>query len=221
MITVLVMTDGRKECLEQTMQGLSKLTKYDNILINDDSADPFYAAWLAQTYGSTNVTIQSSNERSGFGGAIQNAWRTLRKWKPDFVFHLEDDFVLTREVDTFAMIRVLNRNPQIVQMALRRQPWNDIEKAAGGIVESNPDAYVDVRDGKLEWLEHRLFFTTNPSLYRGELVERTWPNEKHSEGKFSIQLFGENTQNVSAFWGGRRSGEWVNHIGQERVGTGY
>ena len=219
--TLLVMFDGRKDYLNRTMSTLNKIRGIDNIFINDDSGDVPMSTWLVQTYGAVGVTIKSSPSRSGFGGAIRNAWSELRKTDADYIFHLEQDFELTKTIDVPMMIRVLEDNENLVQLALRRQPWNDTEKKFGGIVESNPYAYHQRSDflGN-KWLEQSLFFTTNPTLYRASLMDMEWPNESESEGKFGIKLF-EDPNKVTGYWGSRESGEWCFHIGDDRIGTGY
>jgi hypothetical protein len=215
------MTDGRRDCLEQTIDAFGDLVTgpISERWIHDDSGDPAYRAWL--DFAFPGFRIVSTPGRSGFDGAIRSAWEMLRiASECPFVFHLEDDFVFRRPVDLSRVAACLNRHPHLVQLAFRRQPWNDHERAAGGIVEQHPTAYTDRSDGLEEWLEHRLFFTTNPSLYRRSLLDRRWPTGAHSEGRFSHELLGDADLRF-AFYGSRYSGEWVEHIGHERKGTGY
>lgn len=231
-VDVLVMTDGRSDCISQSLASIDRLKGAHLVVtIHDDSGDPEYTRWLVEQFEPfpTNAYVIATPCRSGFGGAIRSAWgylsapETQTHWVPgDWVFHLEDDFVLRRDVDLAAMVRVLDANPNLVQLALRRQPWNDAEKAAGGIVEQHADAYQDMVMGKTpdRWLEHRLFFTTNPSLYRRSLCLREWPEGGNSEGHFTHQLLVDSSVRFG-FWGARDSGEWVEHIGHARVGTGY
>jgi hypothetical protein len=128
------------------------------------------------------------------------------------VFHLEDDFTFNRPVDLGAMAASSIENPNLVQLALRRQPWNDEERAAGGIVEQHPDDYDrPLRPHGHEWLEHRRFFTTNPSLYRRSLCALGWPDVEQSEGHFTHQL--TRPRRALRVLGPRHSGEWVTHIG--------
>jgi hypothetical protein len=218
MTALLVMTDGRRDCIARTIPtALEHLSgPITARVIHDDSADPAYRAWLAKQF--PNFEVIGRSQRLGFGGAIQNAWRHLRSLQPQFVFHLEDDFLLRRPVDLEAMTRALHCEPHLVQMALLRQAVNDAEKAAGGVVEQNPDAYTTVTREFGTWREHRRFFTTNPSLYRGSLCRRPWPDGDHSEGRFGWDLFAEDPDAKCAFWG---EGEWVEHIGDVRAGTGY
>jgi hypothetical protein len=92
MILLVVMTDGRRECIERTIPSFDVFSHPDG--------------------------------RQGFGGAIRFAWELVR-WLPGgdrFVLHLEDDFVFRRPVDLMAMAHVLDDEPHLVQLALRRQP---------------------------------------------------------------------------------------------------
>ncbi len=126
------------------------------------------------------------------------------------------------------MTYVLRRHPHLAQLALRRQPWNDEERAAGGIVEQHPDDFVEVDGGHGSvWLEHRRFLTTNPCLYRRELMDVDWPEGPNSEGMFTHRLLERGFSGAPAsqlrfgYWGSRDSGEAVEHIGHVRAGTGY
>lgn len=222
MISVLVMTDGRDECLAATMESAQEMLQgpITSWVIHDDSGDDAHRRMLADTY--PDAMVIGKGDRRGFGGAIGYAWRWLATGSVfRFVFHLEDDFVFLRPVDLVGMCRVLDSHPYLAQLALRRQPWNAEEAAAGGVVESHPDDYVEVTDGPAVWLEHRRFFTTNPSLYRRQLlVDRRWPRGAESEGRFSLQLFTD-PEVRCGFWGARDSGEAVSHIGTVRNGVGY
>lgn len=237
MIALLVMTDGRLDCIQRSVPSfLFAVDRPDLITelwIHDDSGDPAYRATLAEQFGPHGFKVVGTDGRSGFGGAIRSAWRTLRaESSVEFVFHLEDDFVFPRMVPLAGMMDVLTFAPHVAQMALRRQPWNEAERAAGGIVEQHPGDYTEASGWfprmtfahedclRHEWLEHRRFFTTNPSLYRRGLMERDWPDGANSEGRFSIDLFADGVTR-SGYWGARDSGEWCEHIGRERVGKGY
>jgi hypothetical protein len=222
-ICLLVITDGRKDCILQAIP--SALANLDGPItrrvIHDDSADPEHREWLQHTFPSFQV-MWNPKGRQGFGGAIRSAWSHLGHIPEKYVFHLEDDFTFNRGVPLEELALVLNGNPHLVQLALRRQPWNDTERAAGGVVESRPDEYTErSNDYGMRWLEHRLFFTTNPSLYRTDLIRKhPWPRGPQSEGRFGLELT-KSPKVRFGFWGSRDSGEWVTHIGRERVGIGY
>lgn len=228
MIALVVMTDGRGGYLRQTIASFDRHVTgpVTRRIIHDDSADPGYAAWLARTY--PTYEIASTRHRSGFGGAINSAWAYLSGTSiggyvgDRFVFHLEDDFTFNRSVDLLEMAEVLDVNRHLAQMALRRQPCNDVERGAGGVVEQHPEEYTERRDvAGRSWLEHRLFYTTNPSLVRRSLVDGGWPMGPRSEGVFTHWLLSTDPDLRFGYWGQRTDPPWVEHIGVERTGRGY
>lgn len=233
MIALLVITDGRDDLLDRTIASAERhlhgsITQ--RFLYDDTGLDRRYD--LRRSYGRSATRRQGFDEvfsdrhRRGFTGAIAFAWQWVTvSLMPDvrFVFHLEDDFVFRRPVMLDRMAGVLDRRPYLAQLALRRQPWNAQERVAGGIVEQWPNEYVEMHDDDgNSWLEHRLFFTTNPSLYRVGLCARGWPMVDRSEEEFSRLLFNDPAVRCG-FWGTRASGEWVEHIGADRApaGRGY
>lgn len=228
-IALLIITDGRDEELAATITSAA-----DNLCgpvserwMFDDTGDANHRAALARRYPAYAVLGEA--QRQGFGGAIRCAWAHLATHcKARWVFHLEADFTFTRPVNLAAMSTVLSRNPVLVQMALRRQAWNDAERAAGGVVEQHPHAYTPHHDeAGNTWLEHRLFYTTNPSLYRVSLCATGWPHGAHSEGVMTHRLLNTGSPEVPAhwvrfgYWGQREDQPWVTHIGTTRAGEGY
>ncbi len=223
MIALLVMTDGRDHIFTTIPSAMAYLSgPISERWIHDDSGDPVVADRLARVF--PDWQIISTPGRSGFGGAIRSAWSTLAEVsEADYVFHLEDDFSFARPVDLVDMVGILERNPRLVNLALRRQPWNAEEIAAGGIVEQHPADYAERLDrgAAHPWLEHRRFFTTNPGLYRRSLLlENEWPDGERSEGRFSLALL-EDPDLRFGYYGSRASGEWVHHDGNVRAGKGY
>lgn len=219
-VAVLVMTDGRDDCLMDTVPTLDMLGgPITDRIVHDDTGDPDHHAQLRRWL--PDWQIIATTRRSGFGGAYRHAYEWLRATTTaTHIFATEDDFRITRLVDLTAMAEVLDTHPYLAQLALRRQPWNDVETAAGGIVESRPDNYTDCRSDHADWLEHRLFWTTNPSLFPRRILDRPWPTGLRSEGRFSADLFTDPDVRCG-FWGARDSGEWCHHIGHQRVGHGY
>lgn len=221
-VCLLVITDGRRDCISRTIpSALGNLKgSITRKLIYDDSGDDGHHDWLVDTFPGFEVFSHPMG-RQGFGGAIRAAWAHLHDILEPVVVHVEDDFLFNRQVPLDEMIAVLQANPHLLQMALRRQPWNDEERAAGGIVELHPDDFYDRTDGVHHWLEHRRFWTTNPCVYRSEIMwKHPWPKGPNSEGRFTIDLC-RSPKVRFGFWGARDSGEWVEHIGTERIGTGY
>lgn len=197
---LLFISDGREDYLRQTRASAEEHLPPPRHVIHVDDAD----------------------HELGFDGAIREGWRrVLLETDAEFVFHLEQDFTFNRPVPLAEMAAVLRARPRLAQLALRRQPWNDAERAAGGVVEMHPGDYVDCDLNGWRWLEHTRFFTTNPSLYRRSLCEIGWPEGPESEGRFGIELRRADPRWRFGYWGARDSGEAITHIGEERAGNGY
>lgn len=196
-VALLLISDGREEYLERCERSIREMVPAVDYFIRVDDAD----------------------HRLGFAGAIQEGWQRVLRTDAQLVFHVEQDFVFQRPVPLRDMAAVLAAQPHLVQLALLRQAVNDIERAAGGVIEQHPDSYVLVHDelGRC-WREHRRYFTTNPSLYPRWIVERGWPSGRSSEGRFGIDLFAGDAELRAAYWD---QGIWVEHIGDHRAGTGY
>lgn len=221
-VTVVVVTHGRRDCIERTLDSVGRCVKglkQGPLVIADDSNDIEYRAWLRRRWSTAEIVTGRPQAR-GFGHNTARALHAALETGTPWVFHLEDDFVIQRPVDLGAMAGVMDANPHLSQIVLRRQPWFKRELAAGGLVESDPGAYTDHRDEHgNEWIEHRLGHWTNPNLVRREfLAAHPWPTVPRSEAIMSRQVIGEGFS--SAFWESRTAPPLVEHIG-ERTGRGY
>lgn len=161
----------------------------------------------------------------GFCGAIQTGWARLRaneRARFEYVFHLEEDWSFERRFSIAHMARLLDVEPRIAQVALRRgrEPGE-----AQPVVEAFPDEFEDRVVGMLglgqptrsqEWLEHRLFFTTNPCLYRRSLLDFEWPDPPRCEAAFTDFLAAQGAS--FAYWGDRHDEPWIRHVGHDRAG---
>lgn len=165
------------------------------------------------------IVVDDSEHRLGFGGAIREGWRRVLETDATHCFHLEDDFLFNHPVPLDRMLAVLRSHPHLVQMALLRQPWNERETQAGGIVQMDPHLYRQVEKGNDRWLEHARNVTTNPSLWPRWVLERGWPAGNQSEGRFGLLLFAEDPSYRAAYWG--HGEEWCRHVGDVRAGRGY
>ncbi len=155
----------------------------------------------------------------GYTGSMQRMWTYIkRRAQGAFIFQTEDDFIFERPVDLRVMADTLRMDPGLVQIALLRDAFYQDEKETGGILGWPEPAFTRVGDNGTSRLEHRLFFTANPSLFRKSLTDRPWPQGEHSETLFGKALIRDPGVRF-AFWG---QGEtWVRHIGHVRAGVGY
>ena len=197
-VCALLIGDGRTEIHERSHASLTEnLPRFDAAVVIDDS-----------------------DHSLGFAGVIAEGWRQVLETGAEWVFHAELDFTYRQPVPLEAMVGVLREQKHLAQMALLRQPWNDAEKAAGGVIQVRPDEYEQRVVGGTIWTEHRVCFTTNPSVYSTNLCRHGWPQVEHSEGVFTHRLL-EDPNVRFAFWGGKNDEPLVDHIGVERVGVGY
>lgn len=155
----------------------------------------------------------------GYTGSMRRMWTYLSKRaQGEYIFATEDDFIYPEPVDLEPMILTLRDNPHLAQLALLRDAFYQDEKETGGILGWPEPAFTLVGQNGTSRLEHRLFFTCNPSLFRKSLTARPWPIGKHSETLFGKQLLNDRRLRF-AFWGNRV--ELTKHIGETRAGTGY
>lgn len=174
----------------------------------------------------TPITIAGDPRPVGFCEATRRCWAAAAAGEQEHVFWLEHDFEFLRPVNLSEMAFILGgRGGRIAQVSLMRDAANDTERAAGGLAELHRGAFTAHDSGELGivesgfgWLEHGLYFTTNPSLMRRDfMATNPWPDyPEQCEGRFGIDLAARGYR-----YAVRGSGEpWVHHIG-ERSGFGY
>lgn len=217
-IALVVFTDGRGEFLKETIQSLSEKIGLDSFAdrwIIDDSGNKTYEKWLNESFPEFRFDHHVKN--MGFCHTVDKAWRDLKEnSNADFVFHIEDDFTYNETVDLQNMAKILTENHHLGQLALKRQPVNNEEKRAGDLVRRWGFENFEEKDG---WIEHSIFWTTNPSLFRREILDYGWLTEPQCEGKVSIKL--RNMGFKFAFLGGLQDPPKIHHIGSYRAGKGY
>lgn len=229
-ITILIFTDGRQEYFAMTFQSLKKNVTASHIIstiIIDDSNDPSYASWLDTNYSHEVDHIKHNEKRLGFGGTIRDTWHKLDKLAPryDYVFHLEDDFVFNRSVNLDDLILILEKNPDMAQVCLLRQPWSHDEKIAGGVWQQFPDRFtekfIDGPNEKIYYLSHKEWFSTNPCVYPKWVVALEWPEGYDSEERFWNEKLLLKGAVTCSYFGSKKDIQVVNHIGDGQIGIGY
>lgn len=218
-IALLVMTDGRTDYIGQTLQSASARLKgpITEFWMHDDSGDEQHRQWLRSSFpGFTHI---GEGPRRGFGGAYDHAWKTLTaRSRSSYVFSLEDDFTFNQDIPLEEMALTLESNHSIYQMALLRQAWSSEEIRAGGVIQRWPDSFHQ----EVGWVSHRLFYTTNPHLFRRSMVAgKTYPNVKDSEGHFSASIVNSDPNALFGYWGQKTDPPRVHHIGIQRKANIY
>lgn len=120
-------------------------------------------------------TVDDRHHELGMAGAVQKAWQWACDIGAKFLFHCEEDFRFDQPIPVGAMRRILDNNPHLAEVVLKRQPWSAEEHAAGGQIETNPAAYTQCSAGVLAWVEHQTLFSLNPCLLPRRTFELGWP----------------------------------------------
>lgn len=168
----------------------------------------------------TEIIHHHDDASEGFCGATKALWTKAALTETEFVFWLEHDFRFMRRANLLPLARLLRDEQQLAQVAFLRYPVNDEEREAGGVYQMHPASdYEPGRHQSDRWLEHRINFTTNPSLMRRQvLVDNPWPKYKSQcEGRFSADFLARGYR--FAYWG--TGSPWVHHVGPMRTGHSY
>ena len=209
-ISLVVITDGRQSCIEQTIDRFNEVINYsffEKLIIND-SGDPRYHDFLINRFPDFNVV--SHEQRRGLAGAVQSAWASVNP-EVDYVFHLEDDFLFNKSIDIAHMAFLLRQNPQLVQMALVRASVNPPEEAVGGFVFQHLADYSQKED----YFQHGRLFTLNPCLYPMSTVKMGWPDHG-GESEFTTKVHSIDKDYRFGFYGNIYDEPLVTHIGGRR-----
>lgn len=214
MIALAVTTDGRREYLERAVNSLRAQLRpwpHRKVMV-DDSGDVDQARWLARRY--LTFIHRAHPTRQGCAATIEDAWRlAIRSPFVKYVFHAEDDFVYTQPIDLTRMAAILNLNPTLAQVALKRQPVNDLERGAGGFMQTRPAETWQQRDG---WIEHQLNFTANPSLIPRHAIEVALADDRpKTEPNITETLLAANY--TFGYLGRVEDPPVVEHIGEIRM----
>jgi len=222
-----VIGNGRFELLQQTVASLEDKVKYPfriKIMI-DDTGDAQYAIKLQETFPDWHIISHPTNQ--GLSGSIRSLWSAVKLLDAEYIFHVEEDFTFNENIDIDQMAAILELHPYLTQIALKRQPVNEAEAAAGGFMQQNPHSYSGVYyvkelgddpDGNdaviWHWVEHHNFFTLNPCLYPWWVTHIGW-EQGWGEKEFGERLFG-NPYLFCAYLGGLNDPPKVTHIGNYR-----
>lgn len=220
-IVLGVIGNGRKDLLAQTIAAAEDFIDHefdDKIMIND-APSPEYNAYLEQTYGD-RFRVISHDKNMGLSGSVQSLWMMSQMIKADYIFHLEEDFVVNKPITLQPMLDLLEINWSLAQVSLKRQAVNGEESQAGGFMQLHPERYksefVWSNNGKeVYWVEQNWLFSLNPCLYPIEITRVGWP-QGGGEREFTNRLIAERPQTKFAILGKKEDPPLVTHIGSYR-----
>jgi hypothetical protein len=168
--------------------------------------------------------IDDRDHQLGLAGAARAAWEYARAAGWDFLLHWEEDFRPVGPVPVQSMADALCRWPFLTQVVLKRQPWNDDEIRAGGIIEQHPWLYSELSTcddgcgyGDLSVTMHRRIFSLNPCLIPRDVLGVGWPDGNEAE---QTKRLCRDPRNAFAFFGKAADAPRVEHVGSVR-GAGW
>lgn len=118
------------------------------------------------------IFVDDSEHRLGMAGAVRQGFHRALEAGADYAWWMEEDFLLTEPVALDRMVDILEDNPRLAQLVLKRQPWSPEEKAAGGFIERRPEKYFQ-REG---FVEHQQIFSLNPCLIPRHILHMGYPD---------------------------------------------
>ncbi len=166
------------------------------------------------------TVIDDRAHQLGMAGAVAAAWDWALWTNCDYLLHIEEDFEFDR-LPLLGMREVLERNPHLAQVVLKRQPWSPQEHLAGGHLEVAPHLYTQHERDGMQWLEHDWLFSLNPCLIPRKVLQLGVP-ESNGRG-FEREMTDRCLQAGLrfAYYGHRTDPPRCRHMGPQRAGEGW
>lgn len=224
MLSMTVLTDGRKEYLSKTLptwiEAYGDEIQYKAII--DDSGNTGYRHWLTETFPDFLV-VAVGKDRCGYVEAMRKVFEVVRTYDQPCNLHTEDDFILHRPPNLSDAISVLEEHNNLSQMYLMRYPWYPNEVLAGGVIEAleqqGTGPFVQETTNGIQWVSHSAFWTANPNVFPQWVAHRKWPDPPWSEMHFMQSL--RSDKKISGILGDRNNWICTEHIGRVRSGNSY
>lgn len=193
--------------------------------------ESFHACQQSQLIDDDNIhVVDDSEHKLGMAGAVKAGWAWALERGADYVLHIEEDFRLYDLPLRAMQWRLDHGFEPFAQVVLKRQPWSDEEKAAGGQMETNPGAYVEDESSDLRvvagemvstisWVEHRTLFSLNPCLIPRRTLELEWtPGNQGAERAITDACLAAGMR--FAYYGRKSDPPRCEHVGFQRS-AGY
>jgi len=149
----------------------------------DDSGDEAFRQRFTAAYPAIRL-VAVDDVNAGYQAAMQTVWRTAQESADDHILLFEEDFRVTHPINIDVWADHLDTHEYLAQIVAQRQPWFGNEIAAGGVLE----ALTGPREAVDGLVEHRLFFSGNPTVIPRRTFEQPWPAGNWSENRFRDRL---------------------------------
>lgn len=147
-----VLTNGRRECFERAIYAFAQHADPIPalVMVMDDgglTGIDFVCSTIEAAYEKHRpdelwpaLRYEDSPAPLGMCRAHAHCWHEAAVSELEWVFHLEDDFVLLRPLELVHLAETIDAEPTLTQMALVRTPWG-FEIPHGGYIPQTPGHY--------------------------------------------------------------------------------
>lgn len=166
--------------LDACLKSLDLVEGISSIVVVDDSGDKVWRNHVTNTYNVPVVRVAA--QQAGYQAAMHTIWQTAQGH--DHVFLLEEDFTIEAPIDLLKWVGYLDSHDNVAQVVAQRQPWYANEIQAGSVLAATDDP-GELVDG---FIQHRSFFSCNPTVIPARTLAQKWPSGAWSESQFGQQL---------------------------------
>ena len=204
-VSLVIITDGRNDYLRRMLASLRENVAQDwhrVVVVSDEPEAPLPTDDMPEP-----LTVIQHPRRMGGDAAVATAWRHVTRGPaPDFVFHMEDDWLFNGPVDLDHMATVLTENRGLAQLVLRRRSMEEES------TWTPPGGWDGRWEPHLDYVAHRRNWSLNPCLYPVQ-IPRSFTYAGH-ETDFTPRLLDDGWR--FAFYGAWDDPPHVTHIGEVR-----
>lgn len=196
--TLIIRDHGRWEYLTRCLESIDReigLEFFDRRILSEDGHTVDFDDFECLSTGTA---------RQGLTANLAQAWGALGP-DDEWVFDVESDFVIEHAPLT-EMAETLDAFPNIANMVLLRQPWNQEEIRAGSVLKTRRFLLTDMGG----WLQHEAGFWLNPYVAHSGLLRRLSPDVEAGLTNQTRRM-----GLTYGYWGGRDDAPRCWHIGAE------
>ena len=160
-----------------------------------DDVDPEEMYDVANSFFDHVLYNNSSN--SNFAQACQFCWS---KTDSEFVFHLEDDWTISRKINIKDMLSLMRNNNNMMSLRLPKLTLKNINK----------------EDSKNKFIKHHKL-SLNPTIFRGSFIRNVAKNMNITDNpeKQLRKAFKLPKDEIAGIYCGLGNGEYIRHNGRQ------
>jgi len=160
-----------------------------------DNADPEEMHDVAKSF--FDYVLYNKSATPNFAQACQFCWSETDS---EFVFHLEDDWTLSRKINIKDMLFLMKNNKNMMSLRLPKLTLNNINK----------------EDSKNKFISHHKL-SLNPTIFRGSFIRNVANNMNITDNpeKQLRKVFKLPKDEIAGIYCGIGNGEYIKHHGRE------